>query len=128
MHHRTLRLALAAPAVMLASAWVVRAEVMDNLINRDFSTNAYYQYRYAYAGGGNPQTDRSNLSVGTAGYDALGPEGSRAFYVKGDFTQIADAVPFPDYNYSGFGGGFGNFFMDWANNQALGLPSPNLAD
>lgn len=126
MHRRPFRLALLAPALLMASASLAEAQV--ELVNRNFDTPADYQYGYAFAGGGLPQTDRSGLTSSTAGYDFVGVDDSRAFYVRGDFSELAGATPFPDYNYSGFGGGIGNFFMDWANNRPLGLPSPNPAD
>jgi len=121
-------IALVAPVVALAAGPVLRAAP---LIDHTFDNTANmpgYQYAYAYAGGGNPQTGRDNLTASRVFFDPTGVDGSRALVFGGDFTGLAGVPPFPDYNYTGFGGGFGTFFMDWENNRALGLPSPNLSD
>ena len=101
------------------------------LIDQTFENPAQlpaYNYAYAYAGGGNPATDRGSLTSSRAFYDAGGVDGTRGFVVEGDFTQLSTVPPMPDYNYSGFGGGLGFFFHNFETNTPQGLPSPNLAD
>jgi hypothetical protein len=121
-------LALAAPMMALAIAPAVRAAP---LIDQTFDNTAAmpaYQYAYAYAGGGNPPTDRGSLTTSRAFFDPNGVDGSRALVFGGDFTDLGTVAPLPDYNYSGFGGGFGTFYMNWETNTPTGLPSPELAD
>jgi len=129
MQRRTYALSLVAPVLVLAGARSARGEVV-NLINQTFDAAPApaYNYAYGYAGGGNPQTDRGNLTSASATYGNVGVEGSRALSLNGDFSQLGTVPPMPDYNYSGFGGGFGTFFYDFGTNKASGLPSPNLGD
>ena len=121
-------IALVAPVVALVVGPSLRAAP---LIDQTFDNTAAmpaYQYAYAYAGGGNPQTDRGNLTTSRAFFDPTGVDGSRALVFGGDFTELGTVPPLPDYNYSGFGGGFGTFYMNWDTNTPTGLPSPELAD
>ena len=129
MQRRTYALALAAPILLFAGPRSTRAEVV-NLLNQTFDAPpaAAYNYAYGYAGGGDPFTDRGNLVSSSAGYDNVGVGGSRALSLNGDFTQLGTVPPMPQYNYSGFGGGFGTFFYDFGTLKAQGLPSPNLSD
>jgi hypothetical protein len=128
MHRRRRALTLVAPAVAFAVAPVAgAAELMNQTF--DNPTNApNYQYAYAYAGGGNPATDRGSLTSSRAFFDPAGSEGSQALVLQGDFTNLGTVTPMPDYNYSGFGGGFGTFFYDFGTSTVRGLPSPVLSD
>jgi hypothetical protein len=127
MPRRNSLLGVAVPALLLAGS-IAHAEVV-NVVTEGFETSPLpYNYAYGYAGGGNPPTDRGGLTSAHAIYDFVGREGSRALSLNGDFSQIATVPPLPDYNYSGFGGGFGSFLYNFETNKPLGLPSPNLSD
>jgi PEP-CTERM motif-containing protein len=124
--HRT---AVIIPALILALAAMCRAEVID-LVNQTFDAPPApaYQYGYAYAGGGNPFTDRGSLTSGAAALGAFGRDGTNGLGITADFSGLGTVAPLPDYNYSGFGGGFGTFRYDFGTNRPQGLPSTNLAD
>ena len=128
MRRLMIRAAAVVPAALLATS-AARADVIP-LVNQNFDAPPApaYTYPYAYAGGGNPQTDRSNLTQSSAAVGTVGLNDTNGLELFADFTGLTTVAPMPDYNYSGFGGGFGTFFYDFNTNRAQGLPSGNLAD
>jgi hypothetical protein len=129
MRRHLIRAAAVASAAVLTAASAARVNAVP-LVNQNFDAPPApaYQYAYGYAGGGNPQTDRSNLTETSAAIGGVGLDGSNGLELFADFTGLTTVAPMPDYNYSGFGGGFGTFFYDFGTNTAQGLPSGNLAD
>ena len=127
MRRLLLRSVLVGPAAMLALAGATRAEV---IVNQTFDAPPApgYQYGYAYAGGGNPFADRGSLTSSSAQLGAFGRDGTSGLGIGADFSGLGTVPPLPDYNYNGFGGGFGTFRYDFGTNTAQGLPSGNLAD
>jgi hypothetical protein len=118
-------IALVAGSVLLALA--AAAPAQEELINLTFDgpPDPGYTYPYDYSGGGNPQTDHSNLSSATASVVGGGRGGGNAFTISGDFTNVP---VMPDYNYKGIGGGLGVFRYNFETMTAQGVPSGNLAD
>jgi len=128
MRRRKYCAVLAVSALALAAA-ASSARAVE-IVNQNFDTSPApgYQYGYTYAGGGNPAADRGSLTSSSSTIGGVGRNGGNALQVNADFSQLNTVPPLPDYNYSGFGGGFGTFLYDFAQNKALGLPSTRLAD
>src|SRR3954470_14546497 len=130
MYRRAVRAAFVVRACALALSFASTARAQTDIVNQNFDAPPApgYQYGYAYAGGGNPATDRGSLTSSSSAIGAVGRSGTNGLDIGANFSGLSTVPPLPDYNYSGFGGGFGTFRYDFGTNTAQGLPSTNLRD
>ena len=126
---RCLRALACSASLAVAGVVASSAPAQQVLVEDNFDTLLpEYRYAYDYAGGGLPQTDRSDLTTSSESLTPNGNGGSNAMTISADFSGLATVPPFPDYNYQGFGGGFGHHFFDFGTNTPTGVPSGDLSE